>query len=137
MTEERLLHEHPELVAKRARYIAWTRAGVATLVGFLVICLTIITGNAILSFSSRKALLDCTQSDGKCYQEGQKRTGAAVSSIVGQTVHKTIESAIPLHRDTRHYAELAAYCADKPGSQTIQEINTCILDRLQAEQKRK
>jgi hypothetical protein len=64
--------------------------------------------------SSRSAVLaieDCTTPGRDCFDENQKRTGEAVSSI----------NEVVLY---------AAYCADQPGATTPEEIEQCVLNQL-------
>jgi hypothetical protein len=71
---------------------------------------------------TRDRIADCTTPGGECYQEGQKRTGEAIQILY--------EQGIAREKITRTVVRLAAACADKPGSQTAQEILLCIEERM-------
>lgn len=62
-------------------------------------------------------LLDCTSPEGACYKRGQARTAKVVDDI-------GLLSAF------------AAACADRPRQQTAEEIQECVLDLLEASQRR-
>lgn len=50
---------------------------------------------------------DCTTPGRKCFEDGQQRLGRTVGTI-------------------NRYAIAAAYCADRPGTQTVPELERCI-----------
>lgn len=58
-------------------------------------------------------LQDCTTPGGKCFKEGQARTGNAVVQI-------------------SEISKIAAVCADKPGTITAEEMDNCIQSTLKA-----
>lgn len=62
-------------------------------------------------------ILDCTQPSGTCFQNGERRTGQAVSLI--------------------KLAQVAAVaCADRPGQQSLDEINACVERTMRVIKKR-
>jgi hypothetical protein len=63
---------------------------------------------------TNERIVDCTTPGGKCYQQGQKRTGAAVADILKGATY-------------------AIACADKRGVQTEAEIQACVLKRIAKE----
>lgn len=111
-----------ELVRQRGRLIVLQRSLVTIAAVVIVISFGVLLFSAVQGFFARQELLSCTTPEGECYKKGQENTARIVDSIVT----KTIENARPLHIDTRQVAILAAYCADKPGSQTPHEIQSCI-----------
>lgn len=66
--------------------------------------------------STSKRLLDCTSPQGKCYQDGNRRTGEAIGNINRVSIY-------------------AAYCAKIPVNVTAKQIENCINAELQKEKK--
>lgn len=62
---------------------------------------------------TNEQILDCLDPAGQCYKDSQARSGDAVSSI-------------------NELSQYAAVCADRPGSQTLEEIRRCIADLITA-----
>lgn len=60
-------------------------------------------------------ILGCTDPDGECYKDGQRRTAEAVGSITDVSARA---------------AAYAAACADERGRQTQDQIFRCVMDRL-------
>ncbi len=63
--------------------------------------------------STNDQILDCLDPAGQCYKDSQKRSGQTVASI----------------NEITYYA---AVCADRPGSQTLDEIRLCVGDLITA-----
>jgi hypothetical protein len=70
--------------------------------------------NQKINTETLRILQDCTVPENDCYERSQKRTAEAVGDINKITLY-------------------AAACADRPGEQTIVEIQSCVLHRLAAE----
>jgi hypothetical protein len=62
---------------------------------------------------TNELILDCLDPKGTCYQKSQKQTGDVVASI-------------------NEISQYAAVCADRPGSQSLDEIRRCIADLITA-----
>lgn len=122
-------HERPELLRKRARaeFIRWVFIALWTVL--IAATLTAVLFSLQTATEQRDRLIDCTTPQGKCFEENNERTGKVVAAIVDST----IERARPLHVTTRKVAALAAFCADKPGSQTAQQIQDCIENAMEEE----
>lgn len=96
-----------------------------TCIGILIACLTLTTLYAI--FSTRELaerntqVLDtvrsCTTPGKACYEENRKRTADVVTDI-------------------NRVSLLAAACADAPHTQTVEQIQLCVLQRLQQDQRK-
>lgn len=67
--------------------------------------------------STLHVVRDCTDPGGTCFKRGQKSTAKAVASINKITVY-------------------AAACADKPGNQTVTQIQSCVIRKLAADDRR-
>lgn len=65
--------------------------------------------------ATRDRLLDCTDPNGQCYQDGQKRSGAAIKQI---------------NDAQKQVVTIAAYCAKQPGNQTLEQIEDCVNKEL-------
>lgn len=63
--------------------------------------------------ATNERILDCLEPAGECYQRSQQQTGDAVASI-------------------NEISQYAAVCADRPGSQSLDEIRRCIADLITA-----
>lgn len=62
---------------------------------------------------TNEQILDCLDPAGQCYKDSQKRSSQSIASI----------------NEITYYA---AVCADRPGSQTLDEIRLCVGDLLTA-----
>lgn len=97
------------------RRLGWALVGI--LVGVLIlgaIDLTVKTRQTTQNTNrTAKAVLDCTTPGGKCFKRGRRATAKAVGDINRVIV-------------------LAAACADRPGDQTREQIERCVLDALTA-----
>lgn len=114
---------HPELVKKRARSILLTRILISIVLLYAFVILTLVGVNAIVSFASRHALLDCTTPAGKCYQEGQKRTGEFLAGL-----NKASDNRAAI---TREVVKEAAYCNNLlPPTVTPKQFEDCINARM-------
>lgn len=108
----------PELTAKTKRIVLARTLLIALLVGWMIIVTSFLVYNALVGARSRTVLLDCTQPVGKCFQNGQKRTGEVVKQIVQEELN------------TQKIVVIASSCADKSKTQTYKEIKTCVDERL-------
>jgi hypothetical protein len=115
----------PELVQKRARAILWTRIAYAAAAVFVIVSLTLLVANALSSFKTRDTLLDCTAPEGKCYKDGQQRTGVFIQQLID--ANHLDES------DTRRIVVLAAACAKL--YDTVDDIQACVDKNLPEEKK--
>jgi hypothetical protein len=70
-----------------------------------------------VSKSSVETIRDCTEPEGQCYQESQKRTAKVVADIGKVSAY-------------------AAACADRPGTQTEDDVLACVLRRLAKDEQR-
>lgn len=64
------------------------------------------------STATLRAIKDCTQTEGRCFQRGQRRTGRAVASINEVSI-------------------IAASCASSPYQQTVEQIRRCVIAELE------
>lgn len=110
--------DRPELVKKRARALVVQRLAAGVLVLFIVASLSLATYNALISISTRAALLDCTVPGGSCYQEGQRQTAEAIRQLV--------EANEAGEATTREIVIAATDCADNEGVDTSEEIERCV-----------
>lgn len=116
MSEYDEYKDRPELERKKQRAEAWTTA-VKWFGGFIAFLLiSVSAANAIASFSTRAALLDCTQPSGNCFKKGQERTGQFVL-------------------DLKHSIELQLACQDRLGVDTVSSIESCVRQELEKEGK--
>ncbi len=90
----------PHLQRQRARIILMQRLGIFVLLVYMGVTSAFVTWNAIQATQTRSTLLDCTQPTGKCFKDGAKRTGEAVTGIVNSTRAVIIATTV---------------CKDKPG----------------------
>jgi hypothetical protein len=74
-------------------------------------------GRDVQAISDR--LLDCTDPKGKCYLEGQKRTGEAVAGINEITL-KVVTAALACRDD---------------GLTEYKELSKCVIDKVQSPQR--
>lgn len=109
------------------RQAVWTVAGMAAaslliiVVASVVISATMsarirdtqVTNTGTLKATERTLAIveDCTTPGSECFQEGQRRTAAAIADINRVTVY-------------------AAACADRPGVQGQSEIYACVVESL-------
>lgn len=114
----------PDLVKKRARTIILQRVALAVLAVYVVASLTILVLNALASFQTRDALLDCTQPTGECAREGQEQTAKIIQQLID--ANRLNEVA------TRQIVVLAAACADQVGVDDVEEIQNCVDTALKA-----
>jgi hypothetical protein len=63
--------------------------------------------------STNEQVLDCLRPEGVCFKRSQQQTGDVVASI-------------------NEISQYAAACADRPGSQSLDEIRRCIADLITA-----
>ena len=106
-----------------ARTIGWAIVGLA-ITGLVVgVVATVFATYSLLSVvreqqktnvGTNERIVDCTTPGGKCYQQGQERTGQAVGDILKGATY-------------------AIACADKRGVQTEAEIQACVLKRIAKE----
>lgn len=120
----------PDLVRQRARVIMLERLWRTFIVVVLVGTLVIVILTTVQGAQTRERIADCTTPGGQCYEEGTTRTGEAVKGIIEQT----LENGQDLHSLTRHIVVLAAWCADRPGSQDLDHIRQCINEQMKREQ---
>lgn len=114
MTElpEDEFERRPELVKQRARVLFLQRIGAGVLIFYMVLSMTVLLVNAVASYQTRGAILDCTQPSGGCYQNGQQRTGDAVQNL--KQANKQVIIA-------------AAYCSSKDENiGNEQRIKQCV-----------
>lgn len=120
----------PNLIKKRARVILVQRILIGVVALYMLGTSAVATIAALVSLQARNAILDCVEPTGQCYQEGQKRTGEAVQSIVEGTLIGTEE----ISATTREVIHLTAFCADQPGAQTLTQIEACVVEGLEQEE---
>ena len=112
----------PELIKKRAKAyrVEWFWRALWFL--GIVIVMAMVVYDTIIGQRTRAHLTDCVVAGGECYQESQQRTAEAVRGIILGGRQDEIA--------TRRIVALAAFCADKPGTQTEREIASCIKRQL-------
>lgn len=110
---------------RRARPVVGAVVGILVavfVVGFAVVLVqSFATVKAIresqkTNTSTNQTILDCTEPTGECYKESQRRTKEVVTDIGKVSAY-------------------AAACADLPGVQGSDEVLTCVLDRLAADDR--
>lgn len=67
--------------------------------------------SAVNSQRTQAQIRDCIDPDGKCFKMAQRQTADAITSINKITYY-------------------AVSCADEPGTQTLDEIQSCVIDKL-------
>lgn len=85
----------------------------AVIVLLLAGALTLTVQNAKIARQNReisRQVADCTTAGGRCYQEGQRRTGEAVADIARMQV-------------------LVEVCGSQPGVDTVAEVQRCVQQR--------
>lgn len=128
-THEDEFDGRPDLVKARARAIVVQRVA-ASLVGLSIVAsLTLLTFNALQSTRTRETLLDCTVPSGKCYAQGQKRTGEAIQQLIDANSLNEVA--------TRRIVVLTAVCDDLPGVDTVDELQACVDRKLARDVKKK
>lgn len=63
--------------------------------------------------STNRQILDCLNPDGECYKQSQRARAGQAASI-------------------NEITQYAAACADRPGSQALEEIRACVADLIAA-----
>ena len=101
----------PELVKKRARTIFLRNSVIGVIVVALGFSIALDTATNLSTGQTRDTLVDCVEPTGKCYQEGQERTGAAVTGIVVGTREVIIATQV---------------CNNKYPNATVDELETCV-----------
>jgi hypothetical protein len=96
----------PELVKKRARAYIWTRVAWTIVSIYILGSLALLGLNAISSFQTRDALLDCTQPTGDCSQENHKETANVIQQLIDANSLGDVA--------TQQVVVLAASCAEEP-----------------------
>lgn len=125
MTDE--FATHPELVQKRAQTIFVTRLAIGILIVFGVVTLVLLSTNAILSMSSRKALLDCSQPHGECYEQNRRQTSIYLQELVDRLTTSGEQRA----RITRKFIERATYCNNElPDGTAPEDFRKCIKEGM-------
>lgn len=72
----------PELVKKRARSNFLLSLSIWGLVIFMTAGMTLLVVNAVQGAQTRGILVDCTDPEGDCYQEGQDRTAVLIQQLI-------------------------------------------------------
>jgi hypothetical protein len=119
MTEE---YTDELMLKRRARYQFWTGVLIVILIVITTLGICTLLYAAYVGQQSRDEILSCTRPNGQCYKDNQENTGAVINNIVKET----IESAIPLHVQTRRVVVAAAYCAATVESPTVERIQACV-----------
>lgn len=78
---ENEFENRPELRRKRAISIALQRLVIVLVSVYLIGSVSILVVNSYIGAKTRATLIDCTDPEGKCYQEGQKRSAKLIGSI--------------------------------------------------------
>jgi hypothetical protein len=121
----------PELIKKRARTIFLRNTAIAAVLLYMLFSSGISTWSAITGYSARHQLLDCTTSEGECFQRNQADTGDLVQAIVDEIV------------TTQHVSILAAGCSTDPTvvndsmakAERIDAIDTCVRAALKKKEE--
>ena len=120
---EREIHlesENPEVIKRKARVNIVESIWRGVWISFIIVTLAILIYDVYVGRLDREYLIDCTTPSGECFRASQERTGEAVRAIIEASSQEHGELA------TRQIVILAAYCADKPGNQTVQSIERCV-----------
>ncbi len=115
-------HEISEVVKKETRYIFVKRIIVFVICFVVGTALTIVTYNALVSMQTRAKLLDCTQPNGQCFQEGQERQAGVVKQL--------IESNAEGEAQTQRIVLAGFVCSNKTEAQTLSEFELCVKEEL-------
>jgi hypothetical protein len=111
---------------KRRREAAWFVIGSLAVALVLLALYAILTTRQLVgvmrqtqkgSVTTLHVVRDCTTPGQPCYERGQKQTAGAVADINKITVY-------------------AAACADRPGDQTVTQIQSCVIRKLAADDRR-
>ena len=88
------------------------RAVIVAACGVVLLILAGLLYNAVVNRALLNEVRSCTNPQGECAKRGAEATGTAVESINKVVVY-------------------AALCADKPGYQSRDDIEACVLDLLE------
>lgn len=121
-----MIRTDPAIIKQKARMIAIQRALVAIMSIGLVLVLSLLVFDVFNGLQSRRTLVDCTITTGKCYQENARRTEAAIADIAQDGIDREVM--------TRATITATVACADRPEVQTYKEIESCVLSRLDKEE---
>lgn len=106
------------LGTERRKRAAWFVIG--TLIGLLAVLVLYAIFSTRDLAERNTAVLDtvrsCTTPGRPCYEDSRRRTAKVVTDI-------------------NRVSLLAAACADRPRSQTVEEIQSCVIERLAAQDK--
>lgn len=97
-------------IAKMAFIVTGTVTSMV-IVGILLAGMARLEAITTSTNSNSQLLIDCTSPTGKCYQDGQRRTGSAIGTINQVSIY-------------------AAYCSKIPSNTTVKQIETCINKEL-------
>ena len=103
--------ELTEKIDKNIKYMS-----VARLVGIVATVITVVLVVGAMFFMLVKlydlnqTIEGCINPQGKCYQSGDRRSGAAVKTI---------------NETQKRIVTVAAYCAKQPGNNTLEQIEAC------------
>lgn len=104
-------HDRPELVKKRAKTLLARNVTLAIIVVILAAGLILDFYTNLSSVQARDTIVDCVDPEGKCYKDGQERTGAAVTGIVVGTREVIIATQV---------------CNNKHPNATVDELEACV-----------
>lgn len=123
-----------EISKKKKRSIILGVTFQILLLAFLLSSMTILVTNAIVSTTTRDALIDCVDPEGHCFQEGQERTAGVVQQLIES--NQLDETA------TRRVVVLAAVCAEERAirlepnySIRIKLMEECVNEQLDKDKK--
>lgn len=114
------LADRPELQKTQQRVKVVGAALQGVLVVLVVLSLIALLYNAYVGAQTREKLLDCTTQEGKCYKEGQQRTGDVIAQlneanerIAVLTAACTGEPAIMQETDLSDRIDLLEACMER------------------------
>jgi hypothetical protein len=119
----------PDLVKKRARAIIIERFAMVFVAAFIVASIVLLVIINVQGQGVRDTLLDCTQPGGECYSEGQQRTAKFIQQLIDANNLGDVA--------TQRIVVIASACADLPGVGSVDEIQKCVNDRLDADKAKK
>lgn len=112
--DEGLYSHDEELIRKRAKIIIWDKLWRGFLAVAIVLLMTIMVYDVILGSVTRERIVSCTTRSGECYKENQDRSGQLVEQLQRSLV-------------------LAIICASREGVDTPRQVETCMVQLMEAE----
>lgn len=103
-------------VDRNVKYLSWARlVGITATIVAVTLILVGIFSMLYQNFKLTNQIEDCINPKGSCYQNGDRRQGAAIKTI---------------NESQKQIITIAAYCAKQPGNNTLEQIEACVNKEL-------